>query len=92
MKCPKCQFDNPQHVKHCVECGAKLERTCPNCQSSNEPSFKFCGECGYDLAVAAEAPPVDLSFKEKLDKISVKREEGCFPFSTSKGESRMTNM
>jgi class 3 adenylate cyclase/tetratricopeptide (TPR) repeat protein len=71
MKCPKCQFDNPQHAKHCVECGAKLECLCPHCHSSNEASFKFCSECGHDRgqASSAPAPPVELSFEEKLDKI-----------------------
>jgi class 3 adenylate cyclase/predicted ATPase len=73
MKCRKCQFDNPEGVKFCGECGVKLERICLKCGSSNPPQFKFCGECGHNLTLSSEpAPsltPKDLSFDEKLDKI-----------------------
>ena len=69
MKCPSCQSENPEGIKFCGECGAKLERICPSCNSPNPPKFKFCGECGHDLTKPEEAPPKDLSFDEKLDKI-----------------------
>jgi len=49
MKCPQCQFENPNGTKFCVECGSKLELLCPKCGFSNSPSYKFCGECGYDF-------------------------------------------
>jgi len=69
MQCPKCQFENPEGIKFCGECGAKLERLCLDCNSSNPPNFKFCGECGHKLDVSAEASPKDLSFEEKLTKV-----------------------
>ncbi|HUT83655.1 MAG TPA: adenylate/guanylate cyclase domain-containing protein, partial [Thermodesulfobacteriota bacterium] len=73
MKCSKCQFDNPEGVKFCGECGVKLERICPKCNSSNPPQFKFCGECGHNLIIpsepSSESSPKDLSFDEKLGKI-----------------------
>jgi len=69
MKCPKCQFENPEGAKFCVECGNKIEIVCPNCSSVNSPSFKFCSECGQILSIPPEAPPEDLSFDEKLTKI-----------------------
>ncbi len=55
MKCPKCQFENPQDVKFCVHCGNKLETICAKCGSSNSPAFNFCGGCGYDLSKSTEA-------------------------------------
>ncbi len=58
MKCPRCQFDNPEGIKFCGECGAKIERICPKCNFSNPPEFKFCGECGHDLKEPKEAPPI----------------------------------
>jgi len=61
MKCPKCQFENPDGVKFCGECGAKMEKICPQCNFSNPPGFKFCGECGYDLRRPEQAPPRDGS-------------------------------
>ena len=69
MQCPKCQFENPEGVKFCVECGNKIELICPDCGSSNTPNFKFCGECGHNLIVSSEPLPNELSFDEKLDKI-----------------------
>ena len=69
MQCPKCQFENPQGIKFCGECGAKLERLCPSCNSLNPPNFKFCGECGHKLDIPGKTSPKDLSFDEKLTKI-----------------------
>ena len=69
MKCPKCKTENPEGMKFCGECGAKLEKICPHCNSSNPPQFKFCGECGRDLGIPSEAKPRELSFDEKLAKI-----------------------
>jgi predicted ATPase/class 3 adenylate cyclase len=69
MKCPKCQFENPEGMKFCVECGNKLELICPKCGFGNSPSFKFCGECGHDLSLPSEPAPKELSFDEKIDKI-----------------------
>jgi class 3 adenylate cyclase/tetratricopeptide (TPR) repeat protein len=69
MKCPKCQFANPEGVNFCVECGSKLEKICPECGYSNSLSHKFCGSCGRKLSLPVEALPKDLSFDEKLNKI-----------------------
>jgi class 3 adenylate cyclase/tetratricopeptide (TPR) repeat protein len=69
MKCPSCQFENPEGMKFCGECGGKLEMICPKCHFSNPPQFKFCGGCGQDLVVPSEPPVRELSFEEKIDKI-----------------------
>jgi len=69
MKCPKCQTENPEGMKFCVECGKKLETTCPKCGFGNSPIFKFCGECGHDLSLPLRPIPKELSFEEKLAKI-----------------------
>ena len=69
MQCPKCQFENPDGVNFCVECGGKLEKICPECGFSNSLSHKFCGGCGYKLSLQVEVPVKDLSFDEKLTKI-----------------------
>jgi class 3 adenylate cyclase/tetratricopeptide (TPR) repeat protein len=69
MKCPKCQFENPDTVNFCVECGSKLEKICPECGYSNSLSHKFCGGCGYKLSLSVKALPKNLSFDEKLTKI-----------------------
>ena len=64
MNCPKCQFDNPEAMKFCGECGAKLEIICPECNFSNPPQFKFCGECGLSLIHYRKAPPIDYAQPE----------------------------
>jgi len=69
MKCPKCQFENPEGAKFCVECGSKLEMPCPACGFANLPGFKFCAECGKKLAPISGLTPKELSFDEKLKKI-----------------------
>lgn len=69
MKCPKCQHENPEGLKFCVECGNKLEIICSNCGFGNAPSFKFCGECGQNLTLPSEPATKALSFDEKIGKI-----------------------
>src|SRR5712691_4098192 len=56
MRCPQCAHENPQGVKFCGECGARLQALCPACGVSNPPSNKFCGECGAPMTAAAPAP------------------------------------
>ncbi|MDP2970444.1 MAG: zinc-ribbon domain-containing protein, partial [Deltaproteobacteria bacterium] len=49
MKCPKCQFENPEGIKFCEECGTKIELKCPKCGAEILLGKKFCGECGHKL-------------------------------------------
>ena len=61
MKCPECQFENPEAMQFCGKCGAKLENICPKCNSSNPSDFRFCGKCGHDLTQPKEPLAVDYS-------------------------------
>jgi hypothetical protein len=61
MKCPKCQFENPEEMQFCVKCGNKLEINCPECGFGNSPAFQYCGKCGHDLNQPAETPAIDFS-------------------------------
>lgn len=51
--CPSCGTQNPEGVKFCQECGAKLGAPqkvfCTNCGQQNPPGTKFCGGCGQKL-------------------------------------------
>jgi len=69
MKCPKCQFQNPEGKKFCGRCGTKLEITCTSCQSINPPDYQFCGECGQNLTLPLEATRKKATFNKKLEKI-----------------------
>jgi len=59
MKCPKCQFENPDSAKFCGKCRGRLLRMCSQCGMENSPENDFCNECGHDLRKPAEAPPID---------------------------------
>ena len=61
MKCPKCQFENPEGMTFCGQCGAKLERICPSCNFSNPPQFKFCGKCGQKVVEEAKEETTPLT-------------------------------
>ena len=49
MKCPKCQFENPEGSMFCGACGSSLEIEviCPNCGSKPPAGFKFCNKYIY---------------------------------------------
>jgi hypothetical protein len=63
MKCPECQFENPDESVFCGKCGLPLEIevVCPNCGSKAPSDFKFCNKCGHDLTKQEETPPLDYS-------------------------------
>lgn len=61
MKCQKCQLDNPQDSKFCLECGQKLELGCPECGKALPIGAKFCNECGCNLEKPAITPPIDYA-------------------------------
>lgn len=66
---PELSFENPNGIKFCGECGARLEIKCPTCGAPNPLQFKFCGECGHQLSLPAKPTPKELSFDEKLARI-----------------------
>ena len=57
MRCAQCAHENPQGVKFCGECGARLQSPCLACGAANPPANKFCGECGASLAAAPASTP-----------------------------------
>jgi len=69
MKCPKCQHENREGAIFCLKCGEKFEIKCPQCSNSLPVEALFCDKCGHNLAQPSEAPPKELSFEEKIEKI-----------------------
>lgn len=91
MECPSCRFENPEGMKFCGECGAKLELICSKCGTSHPPHFNFCGECGRELRRPAIVTPVEYdhpqSYTPKFlaDKILTSR-------STVEGERKVVTV
>ena len=60
MRCPRCESDNPDGMKFCIECATPLVRSCPNCHFVNPPQARYCGQCAASLGgplPAAASPP-----------------------------------
>jgi len=66
MQCPKCQFDGPDGVDFCGNCGTKLECPCPNCHHPNPPSFKFCCNCGLSVGAPINQQSKNYSLIRRL--------------------------
>ena len=65
MKCPKCQFENPDGMRFCGKCGERLEITCPKCNSTNPHQFAFCGKCGQRLTASVKEITIPSSESER---------------------------
>jgi class 3 adenylate cyclase len=59
LNCPKCQFENPEGMKFCGECGSKLELVCAGCEARILVGKKFWRECGHDLKTRKEPTPIN---------------------------------
>jgi class 3 adenylate cyclase len=57
MRCPRCEADNPEGMKFCIECATPLARRCPQCDFANPPQAKFCGQCATSLTGQTPTPP-----------------------------------
>ncbi len=58
MRCPKCDFENPDEARFCAGCGAKLEQACPACDAPVQRDQRFCQNCGHKLGAGAPAREV----------------------------------
>jgi len=54
MKCVRCQFENEEGSKFCLECGGRLELQCPQCGKILPLAAKFCNGCGQRLEKVSE--------------------------------------
>jgi class 3 adenylate cyclase/tetratricopeptide (TPR) repeat protein len=81
MHCPRCETDNPEGMKFCMECAAPLTRRCPQCGIANPPQAKFCGQCATSLTgqtptphpSAAPHPPLSHTPDHLAEKILTSR-------------------
>src|SRR6266542_3176663 len=73
MICPGCGHANPEGVRFCGGCGARLDIVCAGCQSPNPPGNRFCHQCGGALgpgsAAGQFASPQSYTPKHLAEKI-----------------------
>src|SRR3954471_22124979 len=56
MQCPRCQHDNPDRAKYCLQCGTRLALTCTQCSTELPATARFCLECGHPAEMQSVAP------------------------------------
>ncbi|HEY2485447.1 MAG TPA: adenylate/guanylate cyclase domain-containing protein, partial [Candidatus Binataceae bacterium] len=61
MRCSKCNTDNTEGAKFCVECGTPFSPRCLKCGAESVAQAKFCGECGAAFSAAVSAPVAETS-------------------------------
>jgi class 3 adenylate cyclase/tetratricopeptide (TPR) repeat protein len=49
MQCSKCQLENREGAKFCLQCGNSLESKCPQCSKPLPLQARFCDDCGHKL-------------------------------------------
>ena len=49
MKCSSCQFENPDNMNFCGNCGNPLVVKCPECRHNNRAGSESCELCGGRL-------------------------------------------
>jgi class 3 adenylate cyclase len=55
MHCPRCQTENLDQARFCLNCGQALERICSNCQMELPAGARFCMHCGQPVLVQTPA-------------------------------------
>jgi class 3 adenylate cyclase len=83
MKCPKCQFENEEGSKFCLECGERLEVKCAQCGKTLPLSAKFCNECGQRLGEVPET-------EKKVPETESERKHVTVLFSDLSGYTTMS--
>jgi class 3 adenylate cyclase len=67
MDCPRCQTDNPDQARFCLNCGQALERICSNCQMELPAGARFCMHCGQPALVRT---PADADRMSRLTAVA----------------------
>lgn len=73
MKCSQCGFENTDHSKHCLNCGARMDGNilCPKCGEAISPDYEKCPHCGKKIPHIheEEVSPIELGKKERVFSI-----------------------
>ncbi len=60
IKCARCQTENPESARYCLNCGAVLARRCTNCRLELLADARFCSNCGQPVQASTPADSARL--------------------------------
>jgi hypothetical protein len=93
MRCSKCGFENPDGMKFCGQCTARLALICPKCHFENPPGFKFCGQCTVALYATtnpkASRPSLTSSESDDSATLEGERKTVTALFADIKGSTEL---
>ena len=72
MRCSKCNSENPEGAKFCIDCAAPLASRCPKCGRENISRAKFCANCAAPLSAS---PPTNTSTTEFASAVRIAPEQ-----------------
>ena len=66
MQCPRCNTENREGAKFCVECGARLVLVCSECEAKLPSRARFCDACGAQVS----PPPAKVGEEPDMPAIA----------------------
>ena len=88
MKCKKCNAENNEDNKFCIECGAELifekshnTKFCPSCGFKNKKEAAFCSNCGNSFSQHKAGSSRKKEASRKKSGKSVKKQQKVLNFS-----------
>jgi len=88
MKCKKCNAENSEENKFCIECGAELNfeksrdtKFCPSCGFRNKKEAAFCSNCGNSFSQHKAGSSRKKEVKRKKTGKRVKKQQKELNFS-----------
>lgn len=93
MNCPRCQTDNPDNAKFCLNCGSPLSLNCTHCGTTLPAGAKFCLNCGQPVAVPGSSNQPADPIQSRLQKyIPRQLAERMAAASRNEGERRIVTV
>lgn len=73
MKCPKCQFDNPDGANYCLNCGSRMDGNifCPKCGNIISPDADVCPRCGMKIPHKEEVAEDAVAIEKKKHALGI---------------------
>ena len=91
MNCARCQTQNSDDARFCMQCGASLVSRCPQCGAQLPTEARFCSGCGHQLA-GTETEAADSRLHQYIPKELLAKLESARAAGGVQGERRIITM